>query len=1518
MPDEHAAVQFDAVGFEKILNAFKQIDKAARKTASSVAKGQEVKALAKRDFLLQKIILREKQLRDMRKEMATFAAKPQLMQTPGGMKDFEKGAERFNKLSKEVFKLNTELKKTETTARDAMKRLADGSSMAAQKQRDLAQVQKALTAGMVQFRGAATGIDQVTKKIAILTQNYQRQRNALTAVNRLISENVRLGRGTKVLETQQRKILQLQSKTTNELARSKKQLRSFYSEAQKGSKTWTQGLMSQQKMIQDIGTRLGIAVQKIITYRIAFGIWRQGLIQIRDVFDQTIKIDDAMQDLKKVMQTTQPVFDRLQESAFNFGIKFGRSINEVITGFKVFAQQGLSADEIMNRMNATLLAVSGSTLSTSEAVEALTAVVKNFPAMQARVTDAVDKWTRVAATAPVTAQDLANAVKQVGVAASEAGVSLDELNGIVAAVAEVTRKTGNAIGTSFKTIFARFPRKKTIEALQTLGVSSLKTSGQMRDFASVMTDLRGKWDDITDVQKKNFAQTIGGIRRYNDFIALMKNFDTFTRETTESQISFGFAQKASLAETEKLKRQIQSIGTQYERLKVAVGEGGLTDSLMGLLKIADKVLVSFTANSDTIAVLIIGLTKFITIGGTVFVIMTTMLGALQKLNKTLFATATAAEFANKSLVKFANVSRFIVGSLGMVAIGITVAITAWQLFSAATDESAESLDKFSKFMDEHNQKMAQFAREAAAAGGADALKKFEQTQRIQQLSDDLSEYTNRLERLKKVQREVDFIAAAPIAISVRVGKDRSELRAIKDSERARRAAAKSVEILGKSYGLLSQQLNKLRQAGELEELNMQLIKANIAYQSGTIGIKAYVSAMKVVESFKITSHLKDLEELQRLLLGGPFSKKGQVQIFKDILGEEIPIEKIGIAVKTLAERINLSRAALERLKTILNLVGKDDATFVLRDNFSKTAQTIAEVQFRMESLEGILGRSAAGAKLFGDNFDKVGMKIKELKSSLDSIRAARANLFKSRAVKEADLMSNLLITVKTRKELVKILGDQAAVAKKITELSGAPDETGLFQQEAITRLTEYLRILKEIEDQGGNLTSKEAELLRLLTLVTNERKAQLVVANEIRKTTITEVAILNRQKDRLISFDITQKGILKTERRRLSIEEQIARKQLEEGKKLAEAQDIINGTNTALSFELKLHALNTKFLTKQLELYDKIRLRVAQNVIDIKKSIVENLSGGIGAIPLQLVTRTEDLDRLKAEEKDAISELTRARQAGDAAATNQAIENLRRIKFEMEDIGRLFPNLFQPMLEQLVNIRMEDLSRVISEALVGGGAGDVIAQGITTASVAGSQLYFDAIWKASQGIALNQTDIDAITDKSSKNFENAIKAGSIFGAQILGQSLAGGGKNAALFANLGGIFGQAAAEKILAASIGGVAGPLGAFVGSILGGFFGKKFDRNFSAIDSNTNELRRNTIQVKNNNVLLDLQRNFINAPTRFSAPPSSGNFGGGVNPVNLIVNIDRDGNVDANVVDNFDTTNRLVGSQQRRFSIT
>jgi len=328
------------------------------------------------------------------------------------------------------------------------------------------------------------------------------------------------------------------------------------------------------------GKRLDIAIKKIITYRIAFGIYREATEAIRESVRETISLNDSFQDLRKVLTASESDFDNLRKQAFKMGIVFGRTAGEVADTFFVFAQQGLNMNEILDRTYATLLLTASASFSTAEAVEALTSVVEVFPEFLDNVTAAVDKWVAVQATAPVATADLANAMKETGLAAAELGINLDELNGMVSAINETSRKSGKAIGHSLKTVFARVPRQESVNAFKALGIAVQSTQKDFRPFTDILIDLKDKWGSLTDVQQKNIAQVVGGVRRYNDFLALIKNFDRFVNATVTSMLSQGNATDKATEDLKKYSRQLQSAKTQVSEFSTAFTESTLIPTML--------------------------------------------------------------------------------------------------------------------------------------------------------------------------------------------------------------------------------------------------------------------------------------------------------------------------------------------------------------------------------------------------------------------------------------------------------------------------------------------------------------------------------------------------------------------------------------------------------------------------------------------------------------------------------------------------------------------------------------------------------------------------------------------------------------------------------------------------------------------------------------------------------------------------------------------------------------------------
>jgi len=332
------------------------------------------------------------------------------------------------------------------------------------------------------------------------------------------------------------------------------------------------GLKSQAGQANFFASQMGTAIKKLIAYRTVF-LTLRGLKDIfADTANDVIKIDAVLADLNKVMNTTEANLLKLRNAAFDFAKAFGKPINDVTAGFKIFAQQGLNTNQIIERTQALMLAISATTLTANQAVEALTAASRNFNLEGLQLVKVVDAWKSVESSAAVGAQDLANAMKQLAQVASVAGVSLDFLNGITAAVASVTRKSGQAIGTSYRTIFARLQSKEAIQSFQELGVNVLDARGELRGMEGLLKDLAPIWDTLTDGQKRNFALLAGGKRRYSDFLALMNNFSQAIESAETSQNAFGEATIAAQINAAKLEARLQTIKTAWQELRVVVGE----------------------------------------------------------------------------------------------------------------------------------------------------------------------------------------------------------------------------------------------------------------------------------------------------------------------------------------------------------------------------------------------------------------------------------------------------------------------------------------------------------------------------------------------------------------------------------------------------------------------------------------------------------------------------------------------------------------------------------------------------------------------------------------------------------------------------------------------------------------------------------------------------------------------------------------------------------------------------------
>jgi TP901 family phage tail tape measure protein len=454
---------------------------------------------------------------------------------------------------------------------------------------------------ITQLRNQAIGVDEFRQRVIQLTDSLRLMLMAISedanAVDRY-SESIKRMTGVAVTgATADERAANAKKILSDNLEKVNAQIKKLERNMRAGVTAATgfgQNLMASTQRIKDFNFFMEIAIEKIIRYRVAFRTLQKAIQAFKQSLTIPIEIEHAMAQIEKVITDTTASMTLLGDAAAQIAFKFGVEIQDVIDIMKVWAQQGKTQAEILELTKATLFGVVGANLEAKQAVEALTSAIRvyNIDAQDSIVV--IDKLLNVQRNFAITAQDLADAIKLLGSTAKVVGIDIDGLIAMVTAIAEVTRKSGKNVANSLKTMFARFTKKEAIDAFRNIGVAILGIDNQIRDLDDVLLDLALKWNTLTREQKVNIARTVGGIRRYADFMVLMDNFGTVLRAQEKSFAAQGDAQRAASIELDTLKNKIQALKDSYTIFQKAVGDAdvGLKSMVSSLLGVSNIVVTS--------------------------------------------------------------------------------------------------------------------------------------------------------------------------------------------------------------------------------------------------------------------------------------------------------------------------------------------------------------------------------------------------------------------------------------------------------------------------------------------------------------------------------------------------------------------------------------------------------------------------------------------------------------------------------------------------------------------------------------------------------------------------------------------------------------------------------------------------------------------------------------------------------------------------------------------------------------
>jgi len=252
---------------------------------------------------------------------------------------------------------------------------------------------------------------------------------------------------------------------------------------------------------------------------IAFGASAGIIFGIERAFSalvaSTIEVQKSLQDINVILNVSTQELNKFGGELFNIAKNTGQSFDEVAKAATEFSRQGLGVTETLKRTNDALVLSRLSGLDAAKSVDALTAAVNSFASQAVTASEIVNKFANVDAAFAVSSADLADAISRVGSSAAQSGVQLDELIAIVTAAQQTTARGGAVIGNSFKTIFTRLQRGKVIDLLESLGISSTDSSGQLKSTIQLLQDLGRVYDTLGAQQQSYVAEQVGGVFQIN-------------------------------------------------------------------------------------------------------------------------------------------------------------------------------------------------------------------------------------------------------------------------------------------------------------------------------------------------------------------------------------------------------------------------------------------------------------------------------------------------------------------------------------------------------------------------------------------------------------------------------------------------------------------------------------------------------------------------------------------------------------------------------------------------------------------------------------------------------------------------------------------------------------------------------------------------------------------------------------------------------------------------------------------
>ena len=285
-------------------------------------------------------------------------------------------------------------------------------------------------------------------------------------------------------------------------------------------------------------SQLGVVLKNTIRWQLSSSLIHGFVRGISQAYNFSKDLNESLNNIRIV---TGKNVDQMREFAKEAN-SAAKNLSTTTTAYTdaslIYYQQGLGDKEVKARTDTTVKMANVTGQSATEVSNQMTAIWNNFAKGADNLEHFADVVTILGANTASSSSEIAQSLEKFAAVADTVGLSYEKAAAAVATVIAETRQSADTVGTSFKTIFARLESvslgetledgvglSKYSEALAKVGVNILDQQGHLKQMDNILDELGAKWNTLNQEQQVALANTVGGVRQYAQFMALMNNYD---------------------------------------------------------------------------------------------------------------------------------------------------------------------------------------------------------------------------------------------------------------------------------------------------------------------------------------------------------------------------------------------------------------------------------------------------------------------------------------------------------------------------------------------------------------------------------------------------------------------------------------------------------------------------------------------------------------------------------------------------------------------------------------------------------------------------------------------------------------------------------------------------------------------------------------------------------------------------------------------------------------------------------